>query len=111
MTEQVNPGRERREDARRAAAHRVVVLDGNDRVVARGRTANISVDGVLLIAPRTEALRQGREVVVEIDVPKIAHGQVRRGQHRTVRYRGRVVRTQQLGQLLGVGLEFVEKLA
>lgn len=102
---------ERRLSQRVPAVHRAAVLDKRGHALALGRTSNLSADGVLLILPWREELASAEELVVELELPKVAHGHVRRGQRRKVRYRGRVVRTQEIGQLLGVGLHFIEKLA
>ncbi|MFW6132362.1 MAG: PilZ domain-containing protein [Planctomycetota bacterium] len=111
MTDPKTLIKECRAAQRLSLAHRAVILDARGRAVARGHTSNISACGALLVVPWREELLEADEVLVEIDVPKVAHGQVRRGQHRTVRYRCRVARTRGMGQLLGVGVEFIEKLA
>ena len=96
---------ERRRSMRVAAAYQALVRDRRGKFVARGRTANISHNGVFVVVhARTRAIES--QVVLELSVPSA--GQGRRGDTRTVVHLCRVVRTENMGDLLGIGLEFVE---
>lgn len=48
--------------------------------------------------------------MLEIDVPLSAERRVRRDRMRTVRYRSRVIWTEEIGPMVGAGMQFVEKL-
>jgi len=102
---------ERRRSVRVPAAYPATVHDGRGRILTRGRTANISEHGVLLITPRRDGLLVDQQVAVELTVPAAPAARPRRQATRTVRYHCRIARTQPLGQLLGLGIEFLRKLA
>ncbi len=99
--------RERRRSLRLPAAYPVRLLDRRGRIKRRARTVNVSETGVMILISDHPTLEMGAELRIEIDVPD--PGKTRGS--RTVRYRARVVRRQELGQMLGLGLEFAEKLA
>jgi hypothetical protein len=102
--------RERRGTLRIAAAYPVVIRDRRGRVIAKGRTANISQSGIYLILPARNEIKPGASFNLELSLPGV-DSRGRLGANRTVNYRGRVVRTDTLGQLLGVGIELVRKLS
>lgn len=101
---------EKRRSLRVAAAYPVIIRDRRGHVLAQGRTANISECGVFMIA-RNQALPPTTEMVlVEMSVPAITTEGARRGASRTIHYTAKIVRRQELGQLLGLGIQLVEKL-
>jgi hypothetical protein len=101
--------RERRGTLRVAAAYPVVVRDRRGRIIAKGRTANISQSGIYLILPARTEITPGASFNLELSLPGIDNrGNL--GARRTVNYRGRVVRVDPLGQLLGTGIELQRKL-
>ena len=102
---------ERRRDFRAPAAHAATIMDARGRVIARGRSANISENGVMIIIRSNSSLDGLGEVLVELTLPGVSKKDVIHGETRTVRYRCRVARVQTLGQLVGLGMEFMEKLA
>ena len=99
----------RRRGMRAAAAYRAVVLTPGGRVLARGRAANISAQGAFVIANCPKGPPQCSEVVIEMEVPAASGPRAGREARRTVRYFCRVVRTQTLGHLVGLGLQFLEE--
>ena len=102
---------ERRRSVRLAAAYPAIVRDRRGRILARGRTANISEKGVFVIARRRAGPPPPQEdISVELTIPAARTLRSRRQAVRTVRYRGRIARTQPIGQLIGLGIEFLEKL-
>jgi c-di-GMP-binding flagellar brake protein YcgR len=101
---------ERRRSIRVPAVYPVVIRDRRGKVLGRGRTANISESGVFAMVSGRISPR-ANQVVVELTVPAHGDAQPRRGDCRTVCYRCRVVRLQAMGRLLGIGVEFLEKLA
>ena len=102
---------ERRRDARQPAACSVEVLDDRGRLLARGRATNISENGLFLLTGRCPNLPSSGRVMLKITLPAPRQKRSRRGAGRIVVYLGRIVRRQVLGQLSGVGVEFVRKLA
>ena len=95
-----------------AAAHPALIRTCRGHFLARGRTANISETGVFIIARCPDGPPRDEEVVVEIELPSAAAtARGRRPGTREVRYRCRVVRTRTLGHLVGLGVEFMEKIA
>jgi hypothetical protein len=101
--------RERRGSLRVAAAYPVVVRGRRGRIIAKGRTANISQSGIYVILPPRNEITPDASFNLELSLPGMdARGRL--GANRTVNYRGRVVRVDQLGQLLGTGIELVRKL-
>ncbi len=102
---------ERRCGARAATAYSVVVRSRKGRVLARGRTANISENGVFVLARlREESLRDG-QVILDLAIPATAAARGKKKATRTVTFLCRIARTTPVGQLLGIGVEFIEKLA
>ncbi len=96
---------ERRRSIRSMAAYAALLVDPRGRVLARGRTANISEHGLFVIVNTPDPPKEGKVAIVEITIPSLAAGT------RTVVYSCRIVRRQELGQLVGLGMEFREKLA
>ena len=97
---------ERRRSVRAPVAHPYVLRDRKNRVLARGRTANISENGVLTVVRQDPRLPEYGQVVLDLTIPADPIA----GTTRTVKYRCRIVRRQELGNMLGLGLEFLQKL-
>jgi len=97
---------ERRRSVRLSAAYPATLTDGHGRFLAKGRTANISEGGAFVLA-NANSLQPEQVVVVELSIP--APG--RSPNRRVVTYACRIARRQALGQLVGVGVEFLRKLA
>jgi c-di-GMP-binding flagellar brake protein YcgR len=106
--------KERRRDTRVAATYPAAVHTVGGRLLFEGRTANISENGVFLVA-NGKAPPIGHEAVITLTLPGASAADVRGGRGvrkdtRTVRYRCRIVRTQPIGHLVGLGVEFLEKI-
>ncbi len=100
---------EKRQSFRVPAAYPAVVIDRKGHVLARGRTANISENGVfILVNPRREIVPQ-ETIILELAVPSTS-SRTRENASRLVRYRCRIVHIQRLGHLIGLGVEFLGKL-
>ena len=97
---------ERRRSIRVAAAHPYVLRDRKNRVIGRGRTSNISEAGVLTVVRDHPRIPDQGQVVLDLTVPADPIA----GTTRTVKYRCRVVRRQTMGNMIGLGLEFLQKL-
>ena len=98
---------ERRLSTRVTAAHGVIVRDLEGRLLARGRTADISERGVFVLADSHPALQVDWEILAELCVPALARG---RSGSRTVTYRCRVARLLPIAQLTGLALEFLGRV-
>jgi len=101
---------ERRRGSRDAAALPVAVLDRRGRLLLRARTSTISESGLYCVTLARRALRLRGEVVVEVYLPDDRSARQRPSQTRAVRYRARLIRAEELGQTVGLALEFIEKL-
>ncbi|MFA6134339.1 MAG: PilZ domain-containing protein [Phycisphaerae bacterium] len=98
---------ERRRGVRASAAYPATLTDQRGKMVARGRTVNISEKGVFLLIHHGQ-VPSGKVLVAHLSVPSAArHGPATR----TVSYSCHIVRTQMLGRMMGVGIEFNKKLA
>jgi len=100
--------REKRRSQRRSLASPAVVLDDQNHVLARGRTANVSEHGAFVVAEHRPDLVEGQQVIVEMTVPSLSAK--KRKSSPTVRYKCRIVRIRTLGKLMGIGLELLAKL-
>lgn len=99
---------ERRHNVRLAASYAAVLRDHRNRaVLARGRTADISEHGVFLLLRPGDRLGESPSVCVTLTVPADPVA----GTRRQVTYRCRVIHRLELGNRLGLGLEFISKLA
>ena len=96
---------ERRRSVRIPAAYPTLLADPCGQVLARGRTANISEQGLFVIVSTPAPPPDGEAVIVEISVP------APNDDTRTVVYSCRIVRRQAVGHLIGLGVEFAIKLA
>jgi len=101
---------ERRRSSRAAAAHPATISSRRGRFLARGRTANISENGAFVVSRCTRSKLRGETVILDVAVPTAA-ARGGRDERREVRYLCRIIRTENLGELLGIALAFVEKLA
>ncbi|MFP4054598.1 MAG: PilZ domain-containing protein [Phycisphaerae bacterium] len=94
-----------RSSSRTSAAHPVVVCDRRGRKICSARTANISATGVMIVTRWRRELLPSKKLIIEVTLP--AHAP---GGSRVVSYLARVARVQEIGQLVGVGVEFLDKL-
>ena len=102
---------ERRRSRRMAASHPAALYGDNGSLVARGRTSNISENGLFLLAKiRGKTPQEGGQVVLEMSVPDASSKPNRRRCTRTVRFIARIVRSVRLGHLVGLGVEFQQQL-
>jgi len=90
----------------------VTLSDRRGRVLARGRTTDISQSGLFVVVTTAGTAIKSPQVIVEISIPK--NGKSRRSTRQTprkVRYLARVIRREEFGQLSGLALDFIEKLS
>jgi len=102
---------DRRRSYRMAASHHVVVRDKRGRMLARGRTANISENGAFVLVRCAKPPRQNTDGILEMTVPAFSGVRHKPGATRVLCFACRIVRVQQLGQLVGLGIELGEKLS
>lgn len=100
---------DRRDGIRMAAAYPVRIIDRRGRLLVCGRTANISENGVYAIFNRRTMPDNGL-IELEIEVPAVSGKPGRGDAQRIVRYSARIVRDQTVGQMMGLGIQFVRKL-
>jgi len=100
---------ERRRSRRRAASHPAAVFTRSGSLLARGKTSNISENGVLLLAKITGKTPDSGQVMLELTVPDAGASPSRGNRTRTVRFHARIVRSVRLGHLVGLGVEFAPK--
>ena len=99
---------ERRRSVRAPSAHHATLHDNRNRTtLGRGRTANISENGVLLVLHNSERIPKTGNVCLSLIIP----ADPVLGTKRQVIYRCRIIRRQEMGNMLGLGLEFITKLA
>ena len=101
-------GAERRHNNRIPAAYPVVLCNRAGDVIARGRTANTSPTGMLIITRYSSELCGADELIAHVTMPAPSVGEHPSGK-RTVTHRCRIARVQCLGNLLGLGVEFLEQ--
>lgn len=99
--------KERRNSVRVPGSYPVQLCDAHGRALGRGRTANISEQGVFVLLPggRTPTINQAVRLTMELPLSPD-----RQRSTRTVRYLARVARVEPMGQWQGVALELVEKI-
>ena len=97
---------ERRRNSRLPAAFPTVIRDRRGKLLAKGRTANISENGVCIMIRRAAGVAIHDTVTIAMTVPADPIA----GTRRLVNYRCRVVRRQEMGNVVGLGLTFIEKL-
>jgi len=88
----------------------VAVLDNRGRLLLRARVSEISQHGLYCLTLARRGLHIKGKVLVEVYLPTGRPGTVRRTPTRTVRYLSRIVRSEEIGQLVGLAIEFLEKL-
>lgn len=99
---------DRRLSGRFSIAYPVAVHDRRGHLLVKGRTANISESGLFAIFPSRTGLPQ--ECLVKLILPSASAETSRRAKSRTVLYSARIVRTQQAGGLMGLGIELMDKI-
>lgn len=100
---------EKRRSPRTPAVYPAAILDNDGYLLAWGRTSDISESGVFIIAETQWQPQIDARVTIEIKLPGFPQER-RRDKPRFVMYEARVVRTQEIGHLIGVGLELLNKL-
>ncbi len=100
---------ERRFGARTSRAYPAVLMTKRRRILGRGRTANISQRGVYLIADCVDGLPESGELLLELRLPDFTKPSSKTRRTRTVQYTCRVVRSEPVGQLRGLAVQFIEK--
>lgn len=100
---------DRRKNLRSSAAYPATLLDRRGRPLSRGRTANISERGALLLVRARDKFRPESRVIVELLIP-LPSADGRRLEHRKVVYKCRIAHVEPMGQMAAIGIELLEKL-
>ena len=98
---------ERRRAERLGAYGPAILRDSAMKFVARCRVTNLSADGAFLMVRDKPDLPREGEAFVEL---VLTIGTGREKTQQTSVYRCRVIRSKQMGELIGLGLEFLEKV-
>ena len=88
----------------------MAVWDRRGRLLFRARASDISENGLRCLTLARRALRAKGKVVLELCLPPARLPKVRHRVARTVRYLGRIVQAEEVGQLVGVAIQLIEKL-
>ena len=99
---------ERRLSIRTPAAYPVTLYDHRGRTLGRGSTGNISENGMLVIATGLTEVSVSDELALDIVMPADHDNEAR---ERTIHRVCRVVRVRRLGELVGLGVECIDKQA
>lgn len=100
---------ERRRSRRVPAVHPATIMDEDGCVISKGRTSDTSECGVFLIVDNNWEPVVDSEVVLELRIPGTPTPR-KPDKLRTVAYHARVVRTSNIGSMIGVGLELLTKV-
>jgi hypothetical protein len=99
-----------------SAAYGATLCDRRGRVLAAGRTVNISESGVYAMLGHVQG-RLPQFGQIRLSIPDYSAsasrrgGNQRAGNNRTVVYLCRIVRCESIGQLTAVGIEFIRKIS
>jgi hypothetical protein len=97
-----------RRSVRMPASHFAIIRDHrNRRELGRGRTADINEGGVFIVVPSSEKIPESGNVCLSLTVPADPAA----GTKRQVIYTCRIVHRKEMGNMVGLGLEFLRKLA
>ncbi len=99
----------RRRHERRDARYAVVLRDTDGVVLGKGQTVNISDGGTFAVIDVPEVPEVDSRFLLEIDIPPIVadDGSLQR---QTAHFVARLVRTEHVDELIGLGMEFVERI-
>ncbi len=100
--------RERRASVRVPGSYSAEITDTRNRLIGRGRTANISEQGVFILLPGGRQPPVNTVVHLLMELPR-SPAQPRRT--RMVRYSARVLRVEPMGRWIGIALQLCDKLA
>ncbi len=100
---------ERRSSGRISTAYPAKIRSRTGEILARGRTSNISAHGVFLIADREFEIPSDGVVVLELVKPDL--DRISTATEPVLdRYECCIIRSESLGQLIGLAVKFNKKL-
>ena len=100
---------DKRRAPRASAIYSATIRDPSGHILGHGRTSNVGIMGLFLIAPLQHRPHLNERLLIEIDLnssPYPGGPKVTQAAH----YLARVVRTRRVGRLIGVGLELLDKI-
>ncbi len=100
---------ERRSSGRISTAYPAKILSRKGKILARGRTSNISAHGVFLIADREFEIPSDGVVILELVKPDLGRTPAA-AEPNLDRYECCIIRSESLGQLTGLAVKFSKKL-
>ncbi len=98
---------DRRRNLRSAVSLPVAVIDRRGRVRLRGRTADISEGGLMLLTEARSGLQMRGRVLLEISMPTARASAGRESRTRRTVFAGRILRVEEIGQLVGLAIELL----
>lgn len=100
----------RRRHERVEARYAVILRDQAGDVLARGQTVNVSDGGVFAVIDLDEVPEVETRFLLEVDLPSILTTDGSR-ERQTAHYVARVVRTEQIDEMIGLGMELTERIS
>ena len=98
---------ERRRSDRLATAATAILRTAEQRFITRCSVINVSDGGVFVMTHDCPELPRGGQVYLEMAAPQADNPD---GPRQTTVHLCRIVRAQQMGALVGLGLAFIERL-
>ncbi len=100
---------ERRSSGRISTAYPAKIRSRNGKILARGRTSNVSAHGAFLIADREFEIPSDGVVVLELVKPDLGRTTAD-DEPNLDRYECCITRSESLGQLTGLAVKFNKKM-
>jgi len=106
--EQPTKARDRRREERIGTSAPAVIRDSQQRLIARCVATNVCSNGVFLMTRDAPGLPRAGQIYLEMELPV---GSVPPAVESRTLHLCRIVRVKQLGELVGMGVELLERLA
>ncbi|MHC4717725.1 MAG: PilZ domain-containing protein [Planctomycetota bacterium] len=100
--------RDRRRDERIGTSGPAILRNSQQEFIARCVATNVSANGVFLMTHDTPSLPRAGQVYLEMELPE---GIVPEPLESRTVHLCRIIRVKQMGELVGLGVELVERLA
>ena len=100
----------RRRNERTEPRYAVILRDMTGDVLGRGQTVNVSDGGIFVMVDLDEVPDVGDQFLLEVDLPSILADDGSR-ESQTAHYISRLVRTEHVDELIGLGMELTQRLS
>ena len=91
------------------ARYAVILRNADGDVLGHGQTVNVSDGGVFAVIDLADVPEVDTTFLLEVDLPSILASNGDR-QRQTAHYIARLVRTEQIDELIGLGMELTERI-